>query len=33
MVAPFAYSSTDHLGVTGAYMGVIKNGAWSSKDP
>ena len=25
-VAPFAYSSTDHNGVTGAYMGVIKNG-------
>jgi branched-chain amino acid transport system substrate-binding protein len=26
MVAPFAYSSSDHLGVTGAYMGEIKNG-------
>jgi len=26
MVAPFAYSSTDHLGVTGAYMGTIQNG-------
>lgn len=25
-VAPFAYSATDHNGVTGAYMGVIKNG-------
>jgi branched-chain amino acid transport system substrate-binding protein len=25
-VAPFAYSSTDHNGDTGAYMGVIKNG-------
>jgi ABC-type branched-subunit amino acid transport system substrate-binding protein len=25
-VAPFAYSATDHDGVTGAYMGVIKNG-------
>jgi branched-chain amino acid transport system substrate-binding protein len=25
-VAPFAYSSTDHNGITGAYMGVIKNG-------
>ena len=25
-VAPFAYGSTDHNGVTGAYMGVIKNG-------
>ncbi len=27
MVAPFAYSSTDHDGVTGAYIGVIQNGA------
>jgi branched-chain amino acid transport system substrate-binding protein len=26
MVAPFAYSSTDHAGVTGGYIGVIKNG-------
>ncbi|HEY5985699.1 MAG TPA: ABC transporter substrate-binding protein [Streptosporangiaceae bacterium] len=26
-VAPFAYSSTDHDGITGAYIGVIKNGA------
>jgi ABC-type branched-subunit amino acid transport system substrate-binding protein len=25
-VAPYAYSSTDHAGITGAYMGVIKNG-------
>jgi ABC-type branched-subunit amino acid transport system substrate-binding protein len=25
-VAPFAYSSSDHNGVTGAYIGVIKNG-------
>ena len=25
-VAPYAYSSTDHNGVTGAYMAVIKNG-------
>jgi ABC-type branched-subunit amino acid transport system substrate-binding protein len=25
-VAPYAYSSTDHAGVTGAYMGVITNG-------
>jgi len=25
-VAPFAYGSSDHNGVTGAYMGVIKNG-------
>ncbi len=26
VVAPYAYSSSDHNGVTGAYMGVIKNG-------
>jgi branched-chain amino acid transport system substrate-binding protein len=26
-VAPFAYSSSDHDGITGAYIGVIKNGA------
>ncbi len=26
MVAPFAYSSSDHLGVTGAYLGIIQNG-------
>jgi branched-chain amino acid transport system substrate-binding protein len=26
MVAPFAYSSTNHLGATGAYIGVIQNG-------
>jgi ABC-type branched-subunit amino acid transport system substrate-binding protein len=26
MVAPYAYSSTDHAGVTGAFMGVINNG-------
>jgi ABC-type branched-subunit amino acid transport system substrate-binding protein len=26
MIAPFAYSSTNHLGVTGAYLGVIQNG-------
>jgi branched-chain amino acid transport system substrate-binding protein len=25
-VAPYAYSSSDHNGITGAYMGVIKNG-------
>jgi len=25
-VAPYAYSSTDHAGVTGAYVGVINNG-------
>jgi ABC-type branched-subunit amino acid transport system substrate-binding protein len=26
MIAPFAYSSTNHLGVTGAYMGTIQTG-------
>jgi hypothetical protein len=25
-VAPYAYSATDHDGVTGAYIGVITNG-------
>jgi branched-chain amino acid transport system substrate-binding protein len=25
-VAPYAYSSTDHAGITGAYIGVINNG-------
>jgi ABC-type branched-subunit amino acid transport system substrate-binding protein len=25
-VAPFAYGATDHNGITGAYIGVIKNG-------
>jgi len=25
-VAPFAYSSSDHNGITGAYIGVVKNG-------
>ncbi len=32
-VAPFAYSSTDHDGITGAYMAVIKNGALSPIGP
>ena len=26
MVAPFAYAADDHLGATGAYMGIIQNG-------
>jgi branched-chain amino acid transport system substrate-binding protein len=26
LVAPYAYSKTNHDGVTGAYMGIIKNG-------
>jgi ABC-type branched-subunit amino acid transport system substrate-binding protein len=25
-IAPYSYSSTDHSGITGAYMGVIQNG-------
>jgi ABC-type branched-subunit amino acid transport system substrate-binding protein len=32
-VAPYAYSSTDHSGITGAYMGVIKNGALVQEGP
>ena len=32
-VAPFAYSATDHDGVTGAYMGVIKNGVLVQQGP
>jgi hypothetical protein len=26
-VAPYAYSATNHDGITGAYIGVVKNGA------
>ncbi len=33
MVAPYAYSSTNHLGITGAYMGVIKNGVVVQQGP
>src|SRR6266568_2740846 len=25
-IAPYSYSSSDHMGITGAYMGVIQNG-------
>ena len=32
-VAPYAYSSTDHAGVTGAYMGVINNGVLTQEGP
>jgi branched-chain amino acid transport system substrate-binding protein len=32
-VAPYAYSATDHNGITGAYMAVIKNGALSPIGP
>jgi ABC-type branched-subunit amino acid transport system substrate-binding protein len=33
VVAPYAYSATDHDGVTGAYMAIIKNGALVQKGP
>ena len=33
MVAPFAYSSDDHAGATGAYMAVIQNGVVVQKGP
>jgi hypothetical protein len=32
-VAPYAYSSSDHAGITGAYIGVIKNGAVVQQGP
>jgi ABC-type branched-subunit amino acid transport system substrate-binding protein len=32
-VAPYAYSSTDHAGITGAYIGVITNGVLVQKGP
>jgi branched-chain amino acid transport system substrate-binding protein len=32
-VAPYAYSSSDHNGITGAYMAVIKNGALDPTGP
>jgi branched-chain amino acid transport system substrate-binding protein len=33
VVAPFAYSSDDHAGVTGAYMAVIQNGTGVQQGP
>lgn len=33
MVAPFAYSSTDHDGVTGGYIGIVQNGVVVQKGP
>lgn len=33
LVAPYAYSSTDHNGVTGAYIAIIKNGVLEQKGP
>jgi ABC-type branched-subunit amino acid transport system substrate-binding protein len=32
-VAPYAYSASDHAGITGAYIGVIKNGAIVQQGP
>ncbi len=32
-VAPYAYSSSDHAGMTGAYVGVIKNGVIAPLGP
>jgi ABC-type branched-subunit amino acid transport system substrate-binding protein len=32
-VAPYAYSSADHDGITGAYMGVIRNGSLVQQGP
>ncbi len=32
-VAPYAYSASDHNGVTGAYMAIIKNGVLVQKGP
>jgi hypothetical protein len=32
-VAPYAYSSTNHSGATGAYIGVIKNGVLVQEGP
>jgi hypothetical protein len=31
VVAPYAYSSTDHSGVTGSYIGVINNGNFTQQ--
>src|SRR5580692_7131039 len=33
LVAPLAYSSTDHDGVTGAYIGMINNGVLTQQGP
>ena len=32
-VAPYAYSSSDHSGITGAYLGVIQNGQLVQQGP
>jgi len=33
VVAPFAYSNSDHDGVTGAYIGIINNGVLTQEGP
>ncbi|HTU74309.1 MAG TPA: ABC transporter substrate-binding protein [Trebonia sp.] len=33
LVAPYAYSATDHDGVTGAYIGIINNGILTQQGP
>jgi hypothetical protein len=33
LIAPYAYSATDHDGVTGAYIGVINNGVLAQEGP
>ncbi|MGH3245009.1 MAG: ABC transporter substrate-binding protein [Trebonia sp.] len=33
LVAPYAYSATDHDGVTGAYIGMINNGVLTREGP
>ena len=32
-MAPYAYSSSDHSGITGAYAGVIHNGQLVQQGP
>ena len=32
-VAPYAFSATDHAGITGAYIGVVKNGVLVQEGP
>ncbi len=32
-VAPYAYSATDHSGITGSYLGVINNGVLVQQGP
>ena len=32
-MAPYAYSSSDHSGVTGAYIGKIENGVLVQQGP